>query len=64
MPQTPPTVFTATEMQQKTGQIIRRCFRDKENFVIERDGLPVIAIIPIELFNIFRKQNTDGREDG
>lgn len=45
-----PTIITATEMQAKSGQVIRRAFQHGEHFVVERDGYPVIAILPITDF--------------
>jgi hypothetical protein len=44
----PATTITATQMHKQRGEIIRRCLRDKEHFIVERDGLPMVAIIPID----------------
>ncbi len=40
--------ITATEMHQRRGEIIKRCFRDKKHFIVEKDGLPLVAIVPID----------------
>ena len=48
MPKAKPTIITATEMQKKSGEIIRRAHKEGEHFIVERDGYPVVAIIPID----------------
>jgi prevent-host-death family protein len=40
--------LSATELHRQLGQVIRRCFRDKDHFVIERGGAPLVVIIPID----------------
>ena len=42
------TTITATEMHKQRGEIIRRCFVDKEHFIVEKDGMPLVVIIPID----------------
>jgi hypothetical protein len=42
--------ITATEMHRRRGEIIRRCFRDKEHFIVEKDGMPVIVIVPYDQY--------------
>jgi hypothetical protein len=41
-------ILTATQMQQQSGQILKRAYKEKVHFVVERDGYPVVAIIPID----------------
>ena len=43
-----PTVITATQMQQKSGWILKQAFQQGQHFVVERGGYPVVAIIPIQ----------------
>jgi prevent-host-death family protein len=40
-----PVIITATTLQRKVGSVIRRAYKDKQRFIVERGGLPVIAII-------------------
>lgn len=55
-----PTTITATQMHQQRGAIIRRCFRDKEHFIVEKDGMPLVALIPIDLYrDAFTQDHTD-----
>lgn len=56
MPKPPPQILTATELQQKSAQIIRRCCIGREHFIIERGGFPVVAIIPIDEYDQWIKQ--------
>ncbi len=43
-----PTVISATEAKNRFGEVIRRVYRDGETFIVERDGLPVVMIVPVE----------------
>jgi len=47
---TKPTTMTATDLQRKSGEILRRTFNDGEHFIIERAGFPVAALIPIKVY--------------
>jgi antitoxin (DNA-binding transcriptional repressor) of toxin-antitoxin stability system len=42
-----PETITATEMHKRRGAILRRCSRDGEHFIVEKDGIPLVAIVPI-----------------
>lgn len=44
---TQPTIISSTTLQRQFGAILRRCYKDREQFIVERDGLPVIAILPV-----------------
>jgi prevent-host-death family protein len=48
MPKNKPTIITATEMQKKSGEIIRRAHKGGEHFIVERDGYPVVAIVRVD----------------
>lgn len=43
-----PTVISATEAKNRFGEVIRRVYRDGETFIVERDGLPVVMIVPVQ----------------
>jgi prevent-host-death family protein len=34
-------------MHRRRGEIIKRCYRDNEHFIVERAGYPIAAIVPI-----------------
>lgn len=55
MPKAKPTTITATEMQKKSGEIIRRAHKDGEHFIVERDGYPVVAIVPVGEYQKWRE---------
>lgn len=41
------SIVPATEVRRKFGDVIRRAFSGKEHVIVEKDGLPVVAIISI-----------------
>lgn len=43
-----PTVITATELQQKSGQILRRAHQEGEQFIVERSGYAVVVILSVQ----------------
>lgn len=40
--------ITATEAKNRFGEVIRRVYRDGETLIVERSGLPVVAIVPVQ----------------
>jgi prevent-host-death family protein len=46
----------ATQAQRKFGDVIRRVFSGQEHFVVEKDGLPVMAIISMQEYDEFMKE--------
>jgi hypothetical protein len=48
-----PTIITATQMQHHSGQILKRVFTQHEYFVVERDGYPVAAIVPMDVYRAY-----------
>jgi prevent-host-death family protein len=38
----------ATEVHRNFAEVIRRAFTGNEHFVVEKDGLPVVAILSIQ----------------
>jgi prevent-host-death family protein len=39
---------TATEAQNRFGALIRRAYADEEHLIVERGGIPVVAIVPMQ----------------
>lgn len=59
------SVVPATEVRRKFGDIIRRAFSGKEHVIVEKDGLPVVAIISISEYEELveeREKNSLQRE--
>lgn len=44
------TTINATEMHNRRGALLKRCARNGEQFIIEKNGILVAALIPIETY--------------
>ncbi|MEL7591839.1 MAG: type II toxin-antitoxin system Phd/YefM family antitoxin, partial [Anaerolineaceae bacterium] len=42
-----PEVISSTQLQRNIGDTLRRVFKDKQHLIVERDGLPVLVMLPI-----------------
>lgn len=51
MQQKQPVSITATEAKTQFGAISRRVFKDGEHFIVERDGMPVMIMLPVADYN-------------
>lgn len=45
MSQPSPTIITATELKQKSGEIMRRAVQTGEVFLVKRGGYPTVVIV-------------------
>lgn len=43
-------IVTATEAKSNFGEIIKRAYASDEHLIVERGGIPVVAIIPISVY--------------
>lgn len=51
MQNTPPqTTIPALELRRQLGRIIKQVVNGRQHFIVTKDEIPVIAIIPIELY--------------
>lgn len=41
------TTINATEAKNRFGDVIRRAYQHREHLIVERGGIPVVAILPI-----------------
>lgn len=39
--------ITASQLQREVGTVLRRVGQGQEHLIVERDGFPVVAIIPV-----------------
>lgn len=39
---------TATEAQNRFGALIKHAYADEEHVIVERSGIPVVAIVPMQ----------------
>jgi prevent-host-death family protein len=46
----------STQVQRKFGEVVRRVYTGQEHFVVEKDGLPVMAIISMQDYEEFLKE--------
>jgi len=53
-----PEVISSTQLQRNIGDTLRRVFRDKQHLIVERDGLPVLVMLPITDYEAL-KRNAD-----
>ena len=48
--------ISATEAKNRFGDVIRRAYRGQEHIIVERGGIPVVAILPISDYEQFLKK--------
>lgn len=54
--QSTPVTIPATKAHRHFGDLIRRAFSGREHFIIEKDGLPVVAIISMPEYEVFMRE--------
>ena len=55
--------ISATEAKNRFGDVIRRAYRGQEHIIVERGGIPVVAILPISDYEQFlTKEQPDAIE--
>ncbi len=42
-----PITIPATKAHRQFGELVRRAYSGEEHFIVEKDGLPVVALISI-----------------
>lgn len=53
------TPISSTTLQRDFGGIIRRVHNNKERFLVERDGFPMIVILPVSDYESLSQDNAD-----
>lgn len=51
-----PVTIPATKAHRNFGELVRRAYSGMEHFIVEKDGLPVIALIPISEYQELMKE--------
>ncbi len=46
------THITATDLLKKRGELLRRCYVQKEHFIIENHGMPIVVLIPFDEYDL------------
>lgn len=55
-----PEVISSTQLQRNIGETLRRVFKDKQHLMVERDGLPVLVMLPVADYEAFRRKAEGG----
>ncbi|HMN14809.1 MAG TPA: type II toxin-antitoxin system Phd/YefM family antitoxin [Bellilinea sp.] len=50
-----PEVISSTQLQRNIGDTLRRVFKDKQHLIVERDGLPVLVMLPIADYEALKR---------
>lgn len=56
-----PVTIPATQAHRQFGDLLRRAFSGEEHFIVEKDGLPVVAIVSMAEYAELMKER-DQRE--
>lgn len=51
-----PITIPATQAHRQFGDLVRRTFSGKEHFIVEKDGLPVVAILSMTEYEELMKE--------
>lgn len=49
-------VISSTQLQRNIGETLRRVFKDKQHLIVERDGLPVLVMLPVADYETLRRR--------
>jgi len=55
-----PEVISSTQLQRNIGETLRRVFKDKQHLIVERDGLPVLVMLPVADYETLRRKAESG----
>jgi prevent-host-death family protein len=58
-----PVTIPATEVHRKFSDLIRRAFSGREHFIVEKDGLPVVATISMKEYEELTKERAEYERD-
>lgn len=58
-----PEVVSATQVQRKFGDIVRQVNRGSVHFIVEREGMPVMAIISMVEYQEFMREREQHEKD-
>ena len=59
LPTKPPfTIVPATEVRNHFGEMLKRVYKDNEQLVVEKDGLPIAAILSHIEYEEYRRMKS------
>ncbi|MCZ7554567.1 MAG: type II toxin-antitoxin system Phd/YefM family antitoxin [Anaerolineales bacterium] len=50
-----PEIISSTHLQRNIGDTLRRVFKDKQHLIVERDGLPVLVMLPVADYEALKR---------
>lgn len=56
------TVMNVTDTKQQFSSVVNRVAKDGERIIVEKSGLPAVAIIPVEDYQRFKASEDSKRE--
>ncbi len=51
-----PEIISSTQLQRNIGDTLRRVFKDKQHLIVERDGLPVLVMLPVADYEALKRR--------
>jgi prevent-host-death family protein len=57
-----PEVISSTQLQRNIGETLRRVFKDRQHLIVERDGLPVLVMLPVADYEALRRKAESSTE--
>jgi prevent-host-death family protein len=58
-----PVTISATDVHRKFGDLVRRVFSGREHFIVEKEGLPVVAILSIPEYQELMREREQNQQD-
>lgn len=58
-----PITIPATTAHRQFGDLVKRAFSGKEHFIVEKDGLPVVAIISMSEYEELMQEHERAEKD-
>ena len=52
-----PHTITASQLLFERGAILKRIYRDKQHIIVEKNEMPIVAMLPIEQYWQLLKQS-------
>lgn len=62
-PKSMPVVIPATTAHRQFADLVRRAFAGKEHFIVEKDGLPVVAIVSMAEYEAWMHEREQQEQD-
>ena len=54
-----PEIISSTQLQRNIGDTLRRVFKAKQHLIVERDGLPVLVMLPVADYEALKRHSEE-----